>query len=255
MGGSRKKPVRPEAKPMRPCRQGSGPYSAKKEHPCSDGSVLAALCALAMISGWALPGASRPPQSGSFLDLQPQRERRRHLHSGSAGEGVPLDMEDTFSQCRAGYATAFRAYRYDSPGDSRHPPGWVTVSAPAADRTAHSDPVLPRWTAGGRPLLSAGRTRRYLSITPYGASTRNTALTIRRAEPWTSIAFTYFRYKFCSLVGLTTTKRWLRKTQETFLQGTDGLEGLRRPVGCTGVAVHGGPRNVPIIPLPLTLCY
>ena len=96
---------------------------AKKEHPCSD-----RLCAGSPVRSGndILDGHCPRPghhRAGSFLDIQPQREWCRHLHSGStgrgglAGYGGHLQLGQAADHC-AGHALPLsgRASGTDSPG-------------------------------------------------------------------------------------------------------------------------------------------
>lgn len=65
-----------------------------------------------------------------------------------------------------------------------------------------------------------------------------------------SIYRLYFRDVFLFLQGLTHNEALAEELDAgDFLQGTGRPERLRRPAGCTGVAVHGGPQRL-LFPLP-----
>lgn len=164
-------PVRPEAQPDAPLRRIRAALQRRRIR-AAIGTVLAALCALVLIF-WM--GTARVPatiEQAQFWTYNRKENGADICILEAQGEGVWLDMEDTFSWGKP--QIAVRAMRYRFPGVHRVLTALVDfdrslcmghgVSHPAADRgLRRPDPVLPRWTAG-RPLHRAGKPGRYLRL-------------------------------------------------------------------------------------------
>ena len=164
-------PVRPEAQPDAPLRRIRAALQ-RRSIRAAIGSVLAALCALAMIFWMGTARVPATTEQAQFWTYNRKENGADICILEVQGEGVWLDMEGTFSWGKP--QISVRAMRYRFPGVHRVLTAlvgsdrfsvWVMVSRyPAADRgLRRPDPVLPRWTAD-RPLHRAGKPGRYLRL-------------------------------------------------------------------------------------------
>lgn len=226
-------PVRPEAQPDAPLRRIRAALQRRSIRAVI-GSVLAALCALALIFWMGTACIPATTEQAQFWTYNRKENGADICILEAQGEGVWLDMEGTFSWGKP--QITVRAMRYRFPGVHRvltalvgsdRSTVWVMVSrtqlltVDCADQTLYyrDGQLVDRYIVQENPDVP--------STTPT-APTRNTASTIRRAEPMDidSVYRLYFRDVFLFLQGLTHNEALAEElTQETFFKALDGLKG------------------------------